>query len=34
LKPYPADVMRAYEVDRRVGNVRNNDTALIEELAA
>lgn len=34
LKPYSAELMRAYKVNRRVGNVRNNDAALLEELAA
>src|SRR3954451_5532274 len=33
LQPYPADLMRAYPVDMRVGNVRNNDAALIEPVA-
>lgn len=32
--PYPADLMRAYPVDRRVGNVKNNDAKLLEELRA
>jgi len=30
LRPYPADRMRAYPVDPRVGNVRNNDPGLFE----
>ncbi|HET9848690.1 MAG TPA: SOS response-associated peptidase [Candidatus Dormibacteraeota bacterium] len=30
LRPYPADQMRAYPVDARVGNVRNNDARLFE----
>src|SRR3954462_8268 len=33
LQPYPADLMRAYPVNVRVGNVRNNDAALIEPVA-
>jgi putative SOS response-associated peptidase YedK len=33
LQPYPAELMRAYPVDVRVGNVRNNDAALIEPVA-
>jgi len=32
LTPFPASKMRAYEVDLRVGNVRNNDAALLEPL--
>ena len=34
LRPYPAELMRAYPVDVRVGNVRNNDAALLAEIAA
>jgi putative SOS response-associated peptidase YedK len=30
LQPYPADLMRAYPVGDRVGNVRNNDPALLD----
>ena len=30
LRPYPADRMHAWPVSDRVGNVRNNDPALIE----
>jgi putative SOS response-associated peptidase YedK len=30
LKPFPADAMTAFPVDARVGNVKNNDAALIE----
>jgi len=30
LRPYPADRMRAYPVDTRVGNVRNNDARLFD----
>ena len=33
LKPCPADWLEAFPVDKRVGNVRNNDAALIEPLA-
>ena len=33
LKPFPADGMEAYPVDKRVGNVRNNDAELIEPLS-
>ena len=31
--PTSADLMRAYPVNVRVGNVRNNDAALIEPVA-
>jgi putative SOS response-associated peptidase YedK len=34
LRPYPAELMRAYPVDVRVGNVRNNGPELLNELAA
>jgi putative SOS response-associated peptidase YedK len=30
LRPYPADRMRAYPVDVRVGSVRNNDARLFD----
>jgi len=30
LRPYPAERMRAWMVSSRVGNVRNNDTALLD----
>jgi putative SOS response-associated peptidase YedK len=33
LVPYPADDMVIWPVDRRVGNVRNNDPSLIEPIA-
>ena len=33
LRPYPAGLMRAYPVDLRVGNVRNNDAALLDEIS-
>jgi len=33
LAPYPADDMVMWPVDKRVGNVRNNDPALIEPVA-
>jgi len=32
LKPYPSDLMVAYEVSRRVNDVKNNDAKLIEAL--
>jgi putative SOS response-associated peptidase YedK len=32
LRPYPAAQMRAYPVGLRVGNVRNNDRALLDEI--
>ena len=34
LRPYPAELMRAYLVERRVGNTRNNDAGLLTPLAA
>ena len=34
LKPYPADDLVAWPVDKRVGNVRNNEPSLIEPIAA
>jgi putative SOS response-associated peptidase YedK len=34
LAPYPADDMIAWPVSARVGNVRNNDSSLIEPIAA
>jgi putative SOS response-associated peptidase YedK len=33
LRPYSADLMRAYPVGPRVGNVRNNDAALLNEIS-
>jgi len=30
LLPYPAELMRAYAVGQRVGNVKNNDPALLQ----
>ena len=33
LRPYPAERMRAYPVDARVGNVRNNDPELFEPVS-
>jgi putative SOS response-associated peptidase YedK len=33
LQPYPAELMGAYPVNVHVGNVRNNDAALIEPVA-
>lgn len=32
LRPYPAELMTAWPVDVRVGNVRNNDRQLIEPI--
>jgi putative SOS response-associated peptidase YedK len=34
LKPYPTGDMVGWPVDRRVGNVKNKDPALIEPAAA
>lgn len=34
LKPYPADLMLAYEVSMRVNSVRNNDPSLIDPVRA
>ena len=34
LRPCPAELLRVYPVDGRVGNVRNNDPELLNELAA
>lgn len=34
LMPYPADGMRAYPVDRRVGNLKNSDAGLLYEISA
>ena len=31
LRPYPAEKMRSWLVDERVGNVRNNDAELLNE---
>jgi putative SOS response-associated peptidase YedK len=33
LRPYPDELMRAYPIGPRVGNVRNDDPALLEPLA-
>jgi putative SOS response-associated peptidase YedK len=33
LAPYPAGEMTMWPVDRRVGNVRNNDPSLIDPVA-
>src|SRR5947208_6693867 len=33
LRPYPADRMRAYPVGQRVGNVRNNNAGLLDEVS-
>ncbi|MBB6021446.1 putative SOS response-associated peptidase YedK [Paenibacillus sp. JGP012] len=32
LKPYQASVMRAYEVSKEVGNVRNNNEGLLKDI--
>jgi putative SOS response-associated peptidase YedK len=32
LQPYPAELMRAYKIGPRVGNVRNDDPALLDPL--
>src|SRR5437764_807458 len=32
MRPYPAELMHAYPVAARVGNVRNNDPALLDPL--
>ena len=33
LRPFPAELMGAYPVERRVGNVCNNDADLLTPLA-
>ena len=33
LAPYPSDAMICWPVSARVGNVRNNDSSLIEPVA-
>ncbi len=33
LRPYPAEKMKAWQVNQRVGNVRNNDPELLEPAA-
>jgi hypothetical protein len=33
LRPYAAALMRAYPVGQRVGSVRNNDSALLNEIS-
>jgi putative SOS response-associated peptidase YedK len=33
LRPYSADLMRVYPVGPRVGNVRNNDADLLDEIS-
>ena len=33
LAPYPAEKMALWPVDKRVGSVKNNDSALIEPVA-
>jgi hypothetical protein len=32
IKPFPAERMRAFPVDRRVGDPKNEDAGLIEPL--
>lgn len=32
LKPFPADRLHAYKIDRKVGNVRNDDPSVIEPI--
>ena len=32
LKPYPSGWLEAYPIDKRVGNVRDNDADLIKRL--
>jgi len=34
LKPFPAEAMEAFPIGNRIGNVKNDDAALIEPLAA
>ena len=34
LVPYPSDAMICWPVSARVGNVKNNDSSLIEPIAA
>jgi putative SOS response-associated peptidase YedK len=33
LGPYPADRMTMWPVDKRLGNVKNNDPSLVEPVA-
>jgi len=33
LAPYPAEGMTTWQVDKRVGNVKNNDPSLVEPVA-
>jgi len=32
IEPYPSDLMKAYPVSKRVGNVRENDATLLDEV--
>jgi putative SOS response-associated peptidase YedK len=32
LRPYPSELMRVYPVGKRVGNVGNNDPALLDPM--
>jgi len=34
LRPFPAERMQAHEIRPRIGNVRNDDAALIERVSA
>jgi putative SOS response-associated peptidase YedK len=34
LKPFPAELMRAYPVSARVGSPKNNDPEIIEPIKA
>jgi putative SOS response-associated peptidase YedK len=34
LRPFPAEAMEAYPVDARVGNVKNDEAALLTPAAA
>lgn len=34
LKPYPFETMRAYRVSSDIGNVRNNNPELIQEVSS
>jgi putative SOS response-associated peptidase YedK len=33
LRPYPANQMEAFKIGPRIGNVRNDDAALVEPVA-
>jgi putative SOS response-associated peptidase YedK len=34
LRPFPAEKMRAFRIGQRIGNVGNDDAALIEPIPA